>query len=62
MKELIEKFIEEHCKVKCGTWDKDARKDLHALLTKVAGEQRRAASLWIEDSNILDMPLITDQL
>ena len=36
--------------------------ELKSLIENVAKKQRWAASLWIEDSSILEMPLISEQL
>jgi len=35
--------------------------DLNILLREVAEKQRWAASLWVEDSSIIEMPLVTDE-
>ena len=70
LKKQIDEFVE-----KFGRYDVFIKKEgqliqdvvyleseLKSLIENVAKKQRWAASLWIEDSSILEMPLISEQL
>ena len=57
----IDEFIEKWMYKLYHTDHDEFESDLNILLREVAEKQRWAASLWVEDSSIIEMPLVTDE-